>query len=73
MTLTKKQEELCSTSKTDFSALKALFLNCTLKKSPEMSHTQGPGKRPKTTCQLTAKGRKAFEVYRQNILAVLGS
>ena len=41
MTLTKKQEELCSSNKTDFSDLKALFLNCTLKKSPEMSHTQG--------------------------------
>jgi multimeric flavodoxin WrbA len=25
----------------DFSDLKALFINCTLKKSPEMSHTQG--------------------------------
>ncbi len=27
--------------KMDFSDLKALFLNCTLKKSPELSHTQG--------------------------------
>ena len=25
----------------DFSGLKATFLNCTLKRSPEMSHTQG--------------------------------
>ncbi len=25
----------------DFSSLKALFLNCTLKKSPELSHTEG--------------------------------
>ena len=31
------------------------------------------GKRPKTTCQLTVKGRKAFEDYRKNILDVLGS
>jgi hypothetical protein len=30
-----------SESKWDFSGLKALFLNCTLKKSPELSHTQG--------------------------------
>ncbi|MBL7128783.1 MAG: flavodoxin family protein [Ignavibacteria bacterium] len=39
--LSKKQEELCSQSKWDFSDLKALFINCTLKKSPEMSHTDG--------------------------------
>ncbi len=41
MVLTKKQEELCSTNKTDFSDLKVLFLNCTLKRSPELSHTEG--------------------------------
>ncbi len=39
--LTEKQEALCSENKTDFSDLKAIFLNCTLKKSPELSHTQG--------------------------------
>ncbi len=27
--------------KIDFSGLKAMYVNCTLKKSPEMSHTQG--------------------------------
>jgi len=27
--------------KPDFSALKAIFINCTLKKSPQQSHTQG--------------------------------
>ena len=41
MTLNEKQEELCSQSKWDFSDLKAIFLNCTLKKSPEVSHTEG--------------------------------
>ena len=41
MGLTKKQIELCESSKWDFSDLNALFLNCTLKRSPEMSHTQG--------------------------------
>ena len=41
MTLSEKQESLCSQSKWDFSGLKALFLNSTLKKSPEMSHTNG--------------------------------
>ena len=39
--LNEKQIEMCEASKTDFSDLKALFLNCTLKKSPELSHTQG--------------------------------
>ncbi len=39
MALNKKQIELCET--TDFSNLKALFINCTLKKSPEKSHTDG--------------------------------
>jgi len=27
-------------SKPDFSKLKALYINCTLKRSPQMSHTQ---------------------------------
>ena len=39
--LNEKQIEMCEASKTDFSDLKALFLNCTLKRSPELSHTQG--------------------------------
>jgi multimeric flavodoxin WrbA len=39
--LNEKQLEMCEESKWDFSDLKALFLNCTLKKSPEMSHTDG--------------------------------
>jgi len=41
MTLNDKQEELCKTSRWDFSDLRATFLNCTLKRSPEMSHTEG--------------------------------
>ena len=39
--LNEKQERMCSESKWDFSDLTALFLNCTLKKSPERSHTEG--------------------------------
>ncbi len=35
------QRELCSRSRWDFSDLRALFLNCTLKRSPELSHTEG--------------------------------
>lgn len=41
MTLNEQQQKLCEESKWDFSNLKALFLNCTLKKSPEISHTEG--------------------------------
>jgi multimeric flavodoxin WrbA len=39
--LTAKQEELCSTSPSDFSDLRALFISCTLKRSPEVSNTEG--------------------------------
>jgi len=41
MVLNAKQQELCESSRWDFSDLKGLFLNCTLKRSPERSHTQG--------------------------------
>ena len=40
MALSGKQEELCSKSEWDFSDLKAIFLNCTLKPSPQLSHTE---------------------------------
>jgi multimeric flavodoxin WrbA len=40
-TLTPEQEELCTQSQWDFSDLSALFVNTTLKRSPEISHTQG--------------------------------
>ncbi len=39
--LNEKQLDLCENSKWDFSDLRALFLNCTLKRSPELSHTEG--------------------------------
>ena len=39
--LNDQQLEMCSTSTWDFSDLSALFINCTLKRSPELSHTQG--------------------------------
>jgi multimeric flavodoxin WrbA len=41
MGLNQMQEELCASSKWDFSDLKAVFINCTLKKSPALSHTDG--------------------------------
>lgn len=41
MELTAQQQKECDDSEWDFSDLSAVFLNCTLKKSPELSHTQG--------------------------------
>jgi multimeric flavodoxin WrbA len=41
VTLSPKQEELCEQSQWDFSGLQALYINCTLKRSPEVSHTEG--------------------------------
>ncbi|MGH9135132.1 MAG: flavodoxin family protein [Ilumatobacteraceae bacterium] len=40
-TLNPQQEALCQQSTWDFSDLRALFINCTLKRSPGTSHTQG--------------------------------
>jgi multimeric flavodoxin WrbA len=44
-TLTPKQHELCEASRWDFSDLCALYVNCTLKRSPETSHSQGLAER----------------------------
>jgi multimeric flavodoxin WrbA len=41
MKLSDYQESLCGSHSWDFSDLRALFLNCTLKKSPALSHTRG--------------------------------
>ena len=41
MTLNEIQRQWSEESTWDFSDLKALFINCTLKRSPEVSHTQG--------------------------------
>jgi multimeric flavodoxin WrbA len=41
VSLTDFQQELSTTSRWDFSDLRALFVNCTLKPSPELSHTEG--------------------------------
>lgn len=41
MKLNETQETPCAEYPWDFSDLRALFLNCTLKRSPQLSHTQG--------------------------------
>ena len=38
--LNERQMEMVETSETDYSDLRALFINCTLKRSPEVSNTQ---------------------------------
>jgi len=40
MTLNEQQQALCDQHDFDFSDLTALFINCTLKRSPEFSHTE---------------------------------
>jgi multimeric flavodoxin WrbA len=35
------EEQLCAQSRWDFSDLSAVYINCTLKRSPEVSHTRG--------------------------------
>jgi multimeric flavodoxin WrbA len=39
--LTERQERLAAESRWDFTDLSAVYVNCTLKRSPEPSHTQG--------------------------------
>jgi multimeric flavodoxin WrbA len=39
--LNEKQRELCESNPRDYRGLKAVFINCTLKRSPEESNTQG--------------------------------
>ena len=41
MSLTTQQQRLCEDSRWDFSDLNAVYINCTLKKSPQSSHTEG--------------------------------
>lgn len=40
MSLNPKQADLCTSNRTDFSDLRAVFLNCTLKRPGVMSHTE---------------------------------
>ncbi len=39
--LTEMQEQLCRDSHWDYSDLRAIYINCTLKRSPEVSNTRG--------------------------------
>jgi multimeric flavodoxin WrbA len=41
MELNEKLQEMCTSSEIDYSDLTALFLNCTLKRTGQLSHTEG--------------------------------
>jgi multimeric flavodoxin WrbA len=41
VSLSERQQRQCENHPWDFSGLRALVLNCTLKRSPELSHTRG--------------------------------
>lgn len=41
MSLSDRDQSLCDASEVDYSDLTALYVNCTLKPSPQQSHTQG--------------------------------
>lgn len=45
MTMTERNEELARSAKHTFADLRALYISCTLKRSPELSHTEGLAER----------------------------
>ena len=61
MNLDKQQEALCATSPTDFSDLRSVFLNCTLKAPGQASHTEllmG------TSAEIMRRNRVAVQIVR---------
>jgi hypothetical protein len=52
--LTDRQEALARESTVDYSDLRALYINCTLKRSPALSHTQGLADLSSRSCAATA-------------------
>jgi len=61
MATNEKQPTAAGAGQWDFSDLKAIFLNCTLKKSPELSHTEGLMNIPR---QIMEKNGVTVEVLR---------
>jgi multimeric flavodoxin WrbA len=59
--LTPMQEQLCTQSRWDFSDLRGVYVNCTLKRSPALSHTQGLADR---TIAIMERNGVAVEQYR---------
>ncbi|CAN5294390.1 flavodoxin family protein [soil metagenome] len=61
MTLSARQLALCDRNTVDYSDLSALFVNCTLKRSPERSHTHGLAD---IAVEIMAKNGVSVEVVR---------
>jgi multimeric flavodoxin WrbA len=59
--LTELDERLCAESPWDFSDLSAIYINCTLKRSPEVSNTQGLADR---SVRIMERNRVAVETIR---------
>ncbi len=59
--LSPRQEDLCHQTRWDFSDLRAVFINCTLKRSPEQSNTQGLADR---SIEIMRRQRVTVEVIR---------
>ena len=53
VTLSDRHDELVTTSEWDFSDLRAVIINCTLKRSPEVSNTAGLLAVPKAILETT--------------------
>ncbi len=61
MELNEKQIRLCEENSEDFSDLKALFINCTLKKSPQTSNTRGLMDVAKAIMEITSVCQRVIE------------
>jgi multimeric flavodoxin WrbA len=65
--LDERQAELCRASRWDFSDLRALYLNCTLKRSPEVSHTQGLADRSIAILEANGVAVEAIRIVDQQV------
>ncbi|MDQ6818050.1 MAG: NAD(P)H-dependent oxidoreductase [Actinomycetota bacterium] len=65
--LSELDARLCDASRWDFSDLRALYINCTLKRSPEVSNTQGLGGRSIAIMERLGVGVKVIRAVDQQI------
>ena len=65
--LDERQAELSKQSRWDFSDLRALYLNCTLKRSPEVSHTQGLADRSMAILDANGVAVETIRIIDQNV------
>jgi multimeric flavodoxin WrbA len=62
-----RQAELSKASRWDFTDLRALYLNCTLKRSPEVSHTQGLADRSMAILAANGVAVETIRIIDQNV------